>query len=66
MCKTLCFPIKTAAALAEVLKTEEQLEGLYTQIPVRMEGRTSVLRSQKGEKVMLKQLFTRTLERFSS
>lgn len=58
MCKTLCFNIKIAAALAEkVLKIEGKLVGLYTQIPVGMEGRTSVLHSQKAEKVRLRQLF---------
>lgn len=58
MYKTLCFTIKTAAALAgKVLKTEGKLAGLYTQIPVGMEGRIGVLCSQKGEKVRLKQLF---------
>lgn len=54
MCKTLCFTNKTAAALAgQVLKTEGNLAGLYTQIPVGMEGNTSVLPSQKEEKVTL-------------
>lgn len=52
MCKTLCFAIEIAAALARnVLKTEGKFAGLYTQTQLEWENLCALLSERRKSQI---------------